>query len=78
MSKKVTEYVVSIEDGGPRGSLNSGRVLKGTLLQWTDNARWLDRDGLVPPQPLLVITINEILQKWKNSKPEVIINKPLP
>jgi hypothetical protein len=63
MSKEVTEYVASIEGNGFDGSLNSGCVLKSTLRRRTDNARWLDSDGLAPPQPLLVVPINEILQK---------------
>jgi hypothetical protein len=75
----VTEYVDSnTEDDGFTGSVGSGRVLKGTLLKWTDNGHWQDRDGITPPQPLLIIAINEILQKWKDNKSEVITDKPLP
>jgi hypothetical protein len=61
--KGSTEYVESIEGNCFDGSLNSGCVLKGTLRRRTDNARWLDSDGLSSPQPLLVIPINEIQQK---------------
>jgi hypothetical protein len=68
----------TINDDGFSGSLNSGRLLKGTFLKWTDAAHWLDRDGLTPPSPMLVIAINEVLQKWKNGKAEVIGDKPLP
>jgi hypothetical protein len=66
------------DDDGFHGSLNSGRLLKGTFLKWNDTAHWLDRDGLTPPSPLLVIGINEILQKWKDGKAEIINEKPLP
>ena len=53
-------------------------LLKGTYLKWTDAAHWVDRDGLTPPSPLLVIAINEVLQRWKDGKVEVISDKPLP
>jgi len=66
------------EDDGFHGSLHSGRLLKGSYLKWTDAAHWVDRDGLTPPSPLLVIAINEVLQKWKDNKVEVIRDKPLP
>jgi hypothetical protein len=79
MTNVVTEYVDgNTEDDGFSGSIASGRVLKGTLLKWTDSTGWVDRDGLAPGQPLLVIAINEILQRWKDNKPEVIPDKPLP
>ena len=39
---------------------------------------WIDRDGLTPPSPLLVVAVDEALQKWKDNKPEVIRDKPLP
>src|SRR5262249_10290902 len=39
---------------------------------------WHDTDGLTPPSPLLVIAINEVLQKWKDGKSEIISAKPLP
>jgi hypothetical protein len=66
------------DDDGFHGSLKSSRLLKGTLIKWNDNIHWADRDGLTPPSPLLVIAINEILQKWKDGKAEVINEKPLP
>jgi hypothetical protein len=46
------------------------------FLKWTDNDGWIDRDGLPPPKPLLVVAIDEALQKWKNNKPELIRDKP--
>jgi hypothetical protein len=67
-----------IDDDGFHGSLNSGRPNKGSFLKWNDTASWADRDGLAPPQPLLVPAIDEALQMWKDNKPEVIRDKPLP
>jgi hypothetical protein len=65
------------DDDGYHGSLK-GRLLRGTSIKWNDTAHWADRDGLTPPSPLLVIAINEILQKWKDGKAEIINEKPLP
>jgi hypothetical protein len=42
------------------------------------HSRWIDRDGLVPPQPLLGIACFEALQRWKDKKAETIRQKPLP
>jgi hypothetical protein len=68
----------SDDDDGFRGSLNSSRLTKGTIVRWSDSQNWQDRDGLTPPSPLLVVAVNEVLQKWKDNKPEVISAKPLP
>jgi hypothetical protein len=65
-------------DDGFHGSLTAGRLLKGTFIKWTDADHWKDRDGLTPPSPLLVVAVDEALQKWKDKKPEVIRDKPLP
>jgi hypothetical protein len=79
MSNNLTAYEPGPEDDdGFHGSLNSGRLLKGSYMKWTDAAHWVDRDGLTPPSPLLVVAINEVLQKWKDNKVEVIRDKPLP
>jgi hypothetical protein len=67
-----------IDDDGFHGSPNSGRLLKGSYLKWTDANHWIDRDGLAPPSPLLVIAIDEALQRWKDNKADVIRDKPLP
>jgi hypothetical protein len=78
MANDLTRREPEAADDGFHGSLNSGRLLKGSYLKWTDAAHWVDRDGLTPPSPLLVIAINEVLQRWKNNKAEVIADKPLP
>ena len=75
MSNEITKP--GPDDDGFSGSLNSGRLVKGTFLKWNDTAHWQDRDGLTPPSPLLVIAINEALQMWKNGKATVIADKPL-
>jgi hypothetical protein len=74
----MSNYVTPIDDDGFSGSLNSGRVGKGSFLKWNDSQHWLDRDGLVPPSLMLVVAVNEILQRWHEKKPEVITDKPLP
>jgi hypothetical protein len=78
MSNDLTAHEPEPEDDGFYGSLNSGRLIKGTFLKWNDTAHWHDRDGLTPPSPLLVIAINELLQMWKNGKAEIISERPLP
>jgi hypothetical protein len=79
MTKDLTTYEPKAEDtDGFYGSPNSGRLLKGTLIKWADTTHWVDRDGLTPPSPLLVVAINEILQRWKDGKAEIINEKPLP
>ena len=66
------------DDGFHRGSLTTGSLNKGTYLKWTDSGGWIDRDGLTPPPGLLVLAVDTALQKWKDSRPEVIRDKPLP
>jgi hypothetical protein len=75
MTNEVTPY--EPEDDGFHGSLKR-RLLQGTFLKWNDTLHWRDRDGLAPPSPLVVIAINELLQKWKDGKAETITEKPLP
>jgi hypothetical protein len=78
MTNALTNYEPEPEDDGFNGSVNSGRLLKGTFLKWTDETHWVDRDGLTPPSPLLVIAVKEALQRWKDGKAEVIDTQPLP
>ena len=79
MSNDLTPHEPSpIEDDGFNAAFVSGRTIKGSFLKWNDSLHWLDRDGLVPPSPLLVIAINEILQMWRGGKAEIITEKPLP
>ena len=78
MTNELTPHEPEAADDGFHGSLNSGRLLKGSFLKWTDTAHWVDRDGISPPSPLLVVAIDEALQKWKNNKADVIREKPLP
>lgn len=74
----MNEELTPIDNDGFTGSINSGRVGKGSFLKWSDSQHWLDRDGLVPPSPLLVVGVNEILQRWCDGKPTTIEDKPLP
>jgi hypothetical protein len=66
------------DDDGFSGSLSSGLFRSNNYLRWTDTNRWFDRDGLKPPSPLLVLAIDEALQRWKDNKQEIIRDKPLP
>ena len=76
---EITAYgLLESDDDGFHGSLNSGRLHKGTFLKWNVTTHWIDRDGLTPPSPMLVIAIDELLRKWKGGKAEIINEKPLP
>jgi hypothetical protein len=66
------------EDDGYDGSIQSGRLIKGTFTRWTDSAGWHDRDGMPLPSPLLAISVLECLQRWFDKKPDTITEKPLP
>lgn len=76
----MTREVAPIDDDdGFDGPLN--RQPGRNYLRWTAADHWFDRDGLVPPSPLLVIRIDEGIRSWpdnNNNKPEVILDKPLP
>jgi hypothetical protein len=65
MTNTVTPYDPGPEDDGfRRGSFNSGRLIKGTLIAWNDVEHWHDRDGSTPPSPMLAIKVNEVLQRF--------------
>jgi hypothetical protein len=66
------------DDDGFDGSFNSGRLIKGSLLKWSAEQGWTDRDGAATPDQLLNIAIDEALQRWQGGKAQVIRNKPLP
>jgi hypothetical protein len=65
------------EDDGFDGSLSS-LFGSSNYLRWTDAAGWVDRDGLPPPQPMLVLAVDDGLQRWKDNRQEIIRDKPLP
>jgi hypothetical protein len=64
------------EDDGFNGA--SIKNFRGGYLRWSASTHWTDRDGLPPPSPMLVIAIDEVLKQWKDGKPEIISEKPLP
>jgi hypothetical protein len=72
------ELVNHDPEAGSGFSLTKGRLLRGSFLKWADATGWLDRDGLKPPSPMLVLATDDALQKWKDNKAEVIRDKPLP
>jgi hypothetical protein len=78
MSNDLTPYEPGLEDDDGFHGSHSGRLLRGSYLKWTDADHWVDRDGLTPPSPVLVVAVNEVLQRWKANKAEVISDKPLP
>jgi hypothetical protein len=66
------------DDGFDRSAAND-RLLRGTLIGWTDTNKWADRDGMPPPETMIVIGVDEALQRWQCKKlVEVIRDKPLP
>jgi hypothetical protein len=73
------DLVVHEDEDGFQGGLNSsGRLLKGLFLKWSESTHWIDRDGLTPPSPLLVVAIKPVLQRFKDNKVEIIDTFPLP
>ena len=64
----------------PNGGNLRQRLLRGTLLKWTENTGWLDRDGVRPSDgPYLLWGLEEGLQRWQNQTVvDEIIDKPLP
>src|SRR5262249_55301223 len=67
------------DDDGFSGSVTDGKLIKGQILRWNETNGWTDRDGLRPPEILLVLACTEALQRWKNKQPlETITAKPLP
>jgi hypothetical protein len=69
---KIDDY-----DDGFGGSITSG-FIRGQILRWSDTGGWADRDGLRPPQELLVLACHEALRRWKGKRAESITAKPLP
>jgi hypothetical protein len=66
------------DDGFGRPGAND-RLLRGNLIRWTDTNKWVDRDGMPLPETMIVIAVDEALQKWQGKKPvEVIRGNALP
>jgi hypothetical protein len=73
----VTQY--QNDDDGFSGSVTDDKLIKGQILRWNETNGWIDRDGLRPPEPLLVLATTEALQRFQNKKPlPPIMTKPLP
>ena len=73
----MTNELTKPEDDGFSGSLSNSKR-RGTFVNWADATGWRDRDGLEPPSPVLVVAIDEALQRWANKVPTLITDKPLP
>jgi len=73
----VTQY--HDDDDGFDGTITGGRLIKGVLIKWNETHRWLDRDGLRPPEILLVLALAEAFQRFKDKRViGEIKDKPLP
>src|SRR5262245_25683843 len=57
---------------------NSSRMIQGTLLKFTNEAAWVNRDGdeIEPELRLVVIDARRVVQKWINQKPAETIEVP--
>jgi hypothetical protein len=69
---------VDDDDDGFGGSIANSRFIRGQILRWSDTGGWSDRDGLRPPEELLVLACHEALRRWKGKRAESITAKPLP
>jgi hypothetical protein len=52
--------------------------MRGTIARWSANGGWVDRDGLPLPETVLVIGYFTVLRRWKDRRPEYVIEQPLP
>ena len=69
--------VIEFDDGFNPTSDTARGGRNANYLKWTAEG-WRDRDGMPPPQPLLVISVDEFLRCWKNREATYIRDKPLP
>jgi hypothetical protein len=66
-------------DGFDPASSDTARGGKSAnYLKWTAEEGWRDRDGTLPPQPLLVLAVAEFLRRWKDGVATDKYDKPLP
>jgi hypothetical protein len=75
MSNDVARYE---EDDGFGLPGASNRLIRGLLVKWDADGGWRDRDGMPPPTLLLVVSLGEVLQRWKDKVADTITEKPLP
>ena len=59
------------------GGLSGDRVTRGTVARWSATTGWVDRDGLLLPDTMLVVGYTTVLRRWKDKKPEYITEQPL-
>jgi hypothetical protein len=64
-------------DGFSR-SLPGDRLTKGQIAKWDAEKKWHDRDGLSLPTRMFVMGVDTALQRWKDQRPETILDKPQP
>jgi len=78
VKRETTEIVDGFD-----GTLDDGRVVKGTIILWDREKQWHDRDDQPVPSPLLVYNITVVLRRWVktpegNTVPDYITTHPLP
>jgi hypothetical protein len=54
------------------------RDLRGNPARWNETTKWVDRDGLPLPSPMLVAGFTTELRRWKDKKLDKISEHPLP
>jgi hypothetical protein len=70
-------YEDAIEDGDDQ--LSTNRVIKGTLLKFTNEAMWVTREGeeISADLELMAVDVCRIVQKWNDQVPvEIIVLEP--
>jgi hypothetical protein len=72
-----TDITGPIDGDFPSGTPGKRR-LRGNPARWNETAKWVDRDGLPLPSPMLVAGFTTELQRWKDKKLERISEHPLP
>jgi hypothetical protein len=72
-----TDITGPFDGGFPTGTPGK-RDLRGNPARWNETAKWIDRDGLPLPSPMLVAGFTTELRCWKDKKLERITEHPLP
>jgi len=72
-----TDITGPIDGGFPSGTPGK-HELRGTPARWNETAKWIDRDGLPLPSPMLVAGFTTELHRWKDKKLDKISEHPLP
>jgi hypothetical protein len=66
-----------LADDGFSGGIDP-HSMSFNYLKWSAANGWTDRDGVKPPSPLLVFSIDTAMRRWQNQQPTIDYTKPLP